>query len=327
MPSASYGYVGVGVETVPGTSVAPTGFLPVKSVNFNIDQEDITFREIAGSRQAQQSFAGSIRPSVSITSALYPSKAYGLLLQALFGAVVSGVEATSPTAKRHVFGDAATLPSLSFERSDSAVAGQGLIHQRLPGCKVESISFSAEFGSDVEIQMEAQGLTFPEKPSSKPGAGTILLPTMSPFIFSDLEIEIDGAPSNLFKSINFDFTNTLEPQETLRKTRNAYAIHEGPLECTLSGTMVYEDNSIYDKFADASDFAVVARFESEVIDVDNNIRYAIEFRWPKVKVNNFDIPMEAEGVMEADVEFGVSYDKVTKKFVEVTLINLDASLA
>lgn len=326
MPSASFGYVGLGVESTPGTSVDPESFLPVKSVNFNIDQEDITFREIAGSRQAQQSFAGSIRPSVSITSALYPSKAYGTLLRALFGSVASDPAGSSATAHEHIFGDAAVLPSLSFERADSATAGSGLLHQRIPGCKVESMSFSAEFGSDVEVQVEAQGLTFPEKPASKPAPGTILLPTMSPFIFSDLEIDIDGTPNNLFKNISFDFTNTLEPQETLRGTRNAYKIHEGPLECTLSGTMVFEDDSIYTKFEDATEFAVKARFESEMADTDTQTRYAIEFNWPKVKVNNFDVPMEAEGVMEADVEFGVSYSKATGKFVEVTLINMDATL-
>ena len=326
MPSASFGYVGLGVEATPGTSVDPVSFLPVKSVNFNIDQEDITFREIAGSRQAQQSFSGSIRPSVSITSALYPAKAYGTLLRSLFGSVSSDAAGSSVVATEHKFGDAAVLPSLSFERSDSATAGQGLLHQRIPGCKIESMSFSAEFGSDVEVQVEAQGLTFPEKPNSKPGSGAILLPSMSPFIFSDLEIDVDGTPNNLFKNINFDFTNTLEPQETLRGTRNAYSIHEGPLECTLSGTMVFEDNSIYDKFAAATEFSVEARFESEILDEDKNTPYSISFKWPKVKVNNFDIPMEAEGVMEADVEFGVSYDKATGKFVEVTLINGDAAL-
>jgi len=323
MGASTYGYLGIGVEATPGTSVAPTKFIPVKSVNFNIDQEDITFREIAGSRQAQQSFGGSIRPSVSLTSALYPSAAFGVLLRGLLGSVTTAPSGASTTAFEHTFGDAAVLPSLSFERSDSATAGAGLLHQRIPGCKIESISFSAEFGSDVEISVEAQGLTFPEEPASKPAPGSILLPAMAPFIFTDVSIDINGAPSDLFKSINFDFTNALEPQEALRRTRNAYKIHEGALECSLSGTMIYEDNSIYNRFRDATSFSVTARFESEMADEDTNTRYAIEFTWPKVKVQNFDVPMEAEGVMEADVEFAVSYDKSTGRFVEIKLINLD----
>src|SRR5688572_10079912 len=119
MGSASFGYVGVGVETTPGTSVPPTSFIPVKSVNFNVDQEQITFREIAGSRQAQQSFGGSIRPSVTLTSAFYPSRAFAVMLRALFGtsSTVAGT-GTTPTTWVHTFADASVLPSLSFERSD-----------------------------------------------------------------------------------------------------------------------------------------------------------------------------------------------------------------
>lgn len=323
MGSASFGYVGVGVETVHGTAVAPTKFIPVKSVNFNIDQETINFREIAGSRQAQQSFGGSIRPSVSLTSALYPTGAYGVLLRSLFGSATTAPAAASTTAFTHTFGDSAVLPSLSFERSDSATEGQGLLHQRIPGCKIESMSFSAEFGSDVEVQVEAQGLSFPIEPDTKPDAGTILLPQISPFIFTDVVIDIDGSPSNLFKSISFDFTNTLEPQEALRGERSAYKIHEGPLECTLSGSLIYEDNSLYAKFQKASEFSVTAKFVSAVADPETNTRYSIEFKWPKVTIQNFDVAMEAEGVMEADVEFGVSYDKLTGRFVEVKLTNLD----
>lgn len=320
MGSAAYGYLGVGVETIAGTSVAPTKFIPVKSVNFNVDQEDITFREIAGSRQAQQQFGGSIRPSVSLTSAFYPSSAFGVLLRGLFGQVTTAAAGASATAFTHTFADAAVLPSLSFERSDTAGAG-GLLHQRIPGCKIESMSFSAEFGSDVEVQVDAQGLSFPEKPAAKPAS--ILLPAMNPFIFTGVTIDIDGVPNDLFRNINFDFNNTLEPQEALRGTRTAFKINEGPLECTMSGTMIYDDNSIYDKFRDATEFAVAVHFVGDVADADTNTNYGVTFTWPKIKVMNFDVNMEAEGVMEADVEFGVSYDRATGRFVQVQMTNLD----
>ena len=323
MGSASFGYLGVGVETTPGTSVAPTKFIPVKSVNFNVDQEEITFREIAGSRQAQQSFGGSIRPSVSLTSALYPSGAFGVLLRGLFGNVTSAAAGASATAFTHTFSDAAVLPSLSFERSDSGIEGDGLLHQRIPGCKIESMSFTAEFGSDVEVSVEAQGLSFPEDPASKPAS--ILLPAMNPFIFTGVSVDIDGTPSDLFRSVSFDFNNTLEPQEALRGTRTAYKIHEGPLECTLSGTVIYDNNDLYEKFRDADEFAISVHFVGDEADGATNTNYGITFTWPKVKVQNFDVAMEAEGVMEADVEFSVSYDKATSRFVTVELTNLDAA--
>lgn len=324
MGSAAFGYLGVGVEATPGTSVAPTKFIPVKSVNFNVDQEEITFREIAGSRQAQQSFGGSIRPSVSLTSAFYPAGGFGVLLRGLFGNVTTAAgTGTTPTSFVHTFSDAAVLPSLSFERSDSATEGSGLLHQRIPGCKIESMSFTAEFGADVEVSVEAQGLSFPEDPAAKPA--TITLPAMNPFIFTGVSVDLDGVPNDLFRSVNFDFNNTLEPQEALRGTRTAYKIHEGPLECTLSGTMIYDDNSIYDRFRDATEFTLAVHFVGDMADAANNVKYGATFTWPKVKVQNFDVNMEAEGVMEADVEFSVSYDRGTGRFVQVKLTNLDAA--
>jgi hypothetical protein len=321
MASASFGYLGVGVESVAGTSVAPTKFIPVKSVNFDVQQEEITFREIAGSRQAQQSFGGSIRPSVTLETAFYPSGAFGTILRGLFGAATGAAAGASVTAFTHTFGDAAVLPSLSFERSDSAGVG-GLIHQRIPGCKIESVSFTAEFGAEVNMSVTAQGLSFPEDPAAKPVS--ILLPAMDPFIFTGVSIDIDGTPSDLFKSVNFDFNNTLEPQEALRGTRTAYKIHEGPLECTLSGTMIFDDTSIYDKFQSQEEFEISVMFEGDVADEDESINYGATFTWPRIKVLNFEVNMEAEGVMEADVEFTVSYDRAAGKFVTVTLTNLDA---
>lgn len=326
MGSAAFGYVGVGVETTPGTGVAPTKFIPVKNVNFNIDQEEITFREIAGSRQATQSFGGSIRPSVSLTSALYPNGAFGTLLRGLFGSVTTAngpVVGTNPVDTYvHTFADAAVLPSLSFERSDTATEGTGLLHQRIPGCKIESMSFTAEFGADVEVSVESQGLSFPSDPAAKP---TVSLPSVNPFIFTGVSVSIDGVSSDLFKSLSFDFNNTLEPQEALRGTRTAFKMHEGPLECTLSGTLIYDDNSIYNKFRDATEFQLSAHFVGDVASTVNNVNYGITFTWPRVKVQNFDVNMEAEGVMEADVEFTVSYSRSLNRYVQVKLTNKDVA--
>ncbi len=324
MASAAFGYLGVGVETTPATSVAPTKFIPVKSVDFDVQQDEIIFREIAGSRQAQQSFGGSIRPSVTFETALYPVGATGVILKGLFGNSSAALEGDSTTAYTHTFADAATLPSLSFERSDSAGVG-GLLHQRIAGCKIESVSFSAEFGAEVNMSVTAQGISLPEDPASKPVS--IPLPAINPFIFTGVSVDIDGVPSDLFRNIEFEFNNTIEPQEALRGVRTAYRLHEGPLECTLSGTMIYEDNTIYNKFMSAEEFEIAVHFEGDVADDDENINYGITFEWPRVKVLNFSVNMEAEGVMEADVEFTVSFDRPSSRFVTVTMTNLDGATA
>lgn len=324
MPTAAYGYLGVGVETTHGVEVAPTKFIPVKSVNFDVQQDEIMWREIVGSRQAQQSFSGTIRPSVTFDTAFYAEGPFGVLFKALFGQSTSAAAGASITAFTHTFADQAPLPSLSFERADSRT-GTGLLHQRIGGCKIESISVSAEFGAEVNLSVTAQGLNFPSDPAAKPA--TFPLPIANPFIFTGVSIDIDGVPNDLFKSISFDFNNTLEPQESLRQVATAYKIHEGPMECTLSGDIIFENASLYEKFRDRGEFTMAVTFTGDIADSATSTRYKTVFTWTKVRVNNFDVTMEAEGVMEASVEFIISYDKTLGRLVRLVMTNLDNATA
>jgi hypothetical protein len=323
MAQASFGYFGMAVETTPGTAVAPTKFLPVRDVDFPIENNFIEIREIAGSRQRYMNYDGPLRPNVSFTSSFYPAGAMGVLLKALFGSVTTAAAGASATAKKHTFGDAVTLPSLSVERSDARAGGQGILLQRLNGVKIESIGFACSYGEAVDVTVSGQGLDFPTTPGSKPGAFTY--PTMDPFIFSGATVKVDGVANSLFKSINFEFTNTLERQESLRGARTAYKIYEGGLTCTLGGTLIFDDLTLYDKLKNSTVLSVGALFEGATIDAPNSIKYNSEFTWPRVKVSTFGIPMTAGEVIEADVEFQVSFDQTTSKIVDATLTNLDVS--
>jgi hypothetical protein len=321
MAQASFGYFGIGVETVPGTAVAPTKFLPVRDVDFPIENNFIEIREIAGSRQRYSNYDGPLRPNVSFSTSFYPVGAMGVILRALFGSVSTAAEGSSATAFRHTFGDAATLPSLSVERSDARGAGQGVLLQRLNGVKIESVGFSCNYGEAVDVSVSGQGLDFPSTPGSKPGS--ITYPSVDPFIFSGATVSIDGTPNSLFKSIDFEFTNVLERQESLRGARTAYKIYEGGLTCTLSGTLIFEDLTLYNNLKNSTSFSVGALFEGAVIDVPNDIRYAAEFVWPNVKVSTFGIPMTAGEVIEADVEFQVSFDSGIDGIVDASIVNLE----
>lgn len=322
MSSASFGYMGLAVETTPGTAVAPTKFLQVKDVDFPVENEFIDLSFIQGSRQARFTGDGALRPSVSFSTSLFPAGAMGVVFKGLMGAVSTASAGASATAKVHTFADAGTLPSLTFERADARSAG-GLLFQRLNGVKIESVSVSAAFGEDVNVEVSGQGLDFPVTPGSKPGSFTY--PAMDPMIFSNAAIEIDGVANSLFKSIDMEFTNTLERQETLRGARTAYKIHEGGVEVSLSGTLAFDDLTLYNNLKNSTTFTVKAIFTGAVIDVTNSINYKTEFFFPKVKVSTFGIPMTAGEVMEADVEFNVAFDTATSKAFDIKMTNLDPS--
>lgn len=331
MAQASFGYFGIAQEVTPGTGLTPTHLLPVKDVDFTTETDFIEIREIRGSRQAYSSFDGPFRPSATFTSSLYPDGGYGYLLKGLFGGVGTTAAGSSATAKLHTFTDAAVLPSFSFERSDSRTAGSSLIHERLEGVKIESIGFSCNYGEDVEMSVTAQGLKFPVDPASHPVVGlfTTGYPTADPMIFTSATIAIDGVNNDYFKSVDFEFTNTLERQEALRGTREAYSLLEGGLECSLSGTMVFQDLTFYNAFKNATALAVTVVFQGAQIasDFPGAAFNKYRFHFPKVKVSNYGIPMTAGEVMEADVEFAVQFDQATQKLVDVQLTNLVTSYA
>lgn len=323
MASANFGYMGLAVETTPGTAVAPTKFLQVKDVDFPIDNEFIDLQFIQGSRQARWTGDGALRPSVSFSTSLYPAGAMGVLLKGLTGAVTTAAAGASATAKVHTFADAGTLPSLTFERSDARTDGTGLLFQRLNGVKIESVGISAAFGEDVNVTVSGQGLDFPTTPGAKPSSFTY--PAMDPMIFSNAAVEIGGVPNSLFKSVDMEFTNTLERQETLRGSRTAYKIHEGGVEVSLSGTLSFDSITMYDNLKNSTQFSVKVTFTGAVIDAPNSVNYKAEFFFPKVKVSTFGIPMTAGEVMEADVDFNVAFDTATSKAFEIKLTNLDVS--
>lgn len=324
MAQASFGYLGVGVESVPGTAVAPTKFIPVKNVDFPVAVDFIEVKEIRGLRSGYNNFDGPIRPDVSFTTSLYPAGFMGVLLKGLFGAVTTAAAGASATAKTHTFADAATIPSLSFERSDHRTLGSGVLFERLNGVKVESLGFKANYGDDVEVSFKGQGLDFPTTPGSKPGSFAAY-PAMDPMIFSNAALSVDAVANNYFKSISFEFTNEIQRQEALRGSRTAYKIYEGGLACTLSGSLIFEDSSMYTKFKNSTAMAIKATFTGAVIDVPNSISYVLDVTWPKVKISKFGAELTAGNVTEVDVEFMPTWDQATGKLVTVTMTNLDVS--
>lgn len=329
MAQASFGYFGIAQESTPGTGLTPTHLLPVKDVDFTTETDFIEIREIRGSRQAYSSFDGPFRPSATFTSSLYPDGGYGYLLKGLFGAVGTAAAGTSTTAKTHTFADAASLPSFSFERSDAQTAGSAIIHERLEGVKIESLGFTCNYGEDVEMSCTAQGLKFPVDPASHPVAGLFNTgyPTADPMIFTSATVAVDGVNNSYFKSVDFEFTNTLERQEALRGTREAFSLLEGGLDCTLSGTMIFQDLTFYNNFKNATTFTITIVFQGAQIasDFPGPVYNKYRFHFPRVKVSNYGIPMTAGEVMEADVEFAVQFDQVTRKLVDVQLTNLVTS--
>lgn len=247
--------------------------------------------------------------------------------------------ASPESAFEMLFSDGATLPTFTLERSDGR-DGSATIVEQMIGCKIESLQFTANFGEKVDMTVNFQGTKKPVANAlSALGSSNIVYPgqeydttqDITPLYFNRAAIKIDGSQSGsaaYMKTLSFEINNTLERQETLRATvgsngvtitpsTDAYAIFEGGVECTLSGTAVFESLDLYTKMMSGdyitldlwlgSDTAADRRRDSPIYTPDD-VNYLLYFRWPKLKVSKASVPFTAGEVIESDVEFKVIYN-------------------
>lgn len=326
MPQASPGYLGVGVESTAGVAVPPTKFIPAESTSFEFPKDSQEIREIRGSRQAYTSLDGAITPAVNFTSLVYPKGFFGVIMRGLFGDVTTTTPGGATTARKHEFKDAAKLPTLSFERSDTRTEGTGNLHQRTGGHIIESASFTAEFGSPIRFDLTTQGSGAVTDPAAKPAAGDIdtSLPSTDLIMnFNQASIEMDGADFDDVKSITFDFTNTLEAQNTLRGSLYPYKIYEGGMACTVSADLAFESVTLYNKFVQNQECTLRLIALGPIIEAA--IPYEFNVYWPKLGIRNFTAEMTAGEVINASVEFDVKFDQVNG-MVQMFIVNNESTL-
>lgn len=321
--NAATGYGGMALEATPNVDTAPDAFYPFQDIDIDFTDELIEWQEIRGSRQAKQAQDGAVRPSVTMSGAVYPIGVMGMLLRGLLGDVESGADGSSSSAKKHVFRDAASLPTFSIERSTGYAEDGEVFAERVSGAKVESLSFSASFGEQVTFDATLQAATMP-KAVTAASRNQVIYPDVAPIYFGGATVEVNGTPNSRFKSISMEFTNTLERQETLNGTRTAYAIHEGAFEATLSGTMVFENEEFYEYLIEGREInANIFMGNGAYTDQSADLQFGLGFEFPRLRVTQHSIPFSAGSTIEADVTFSVLYDPQEKAMVIPSLHNLE----
>jgi hypothetical protein len=311
MAQASKGYWAISKEVTPGTAITtPSAYYPVIEANADYENEFVDVMEIRGSRQAYRALDGRVAPTASVKGLIYPSKALALILKGLVGSVSSAAAGASTTAYRHDFADAASLPYFTFERADARSGEGGLLCERVAGAKVESFSLNASFGEEVTFEAQFQALKKPAT-ATPVAAGSIVYPTMDPMVFLGAAVEIGGVANSEFKSLQLEITNTLERQEALNGTQEAYKIFEGGVECTLSGTMVFDSLTMYNRLIQNTEFDMDLTLTGGIADAVTtpDTMYTLGFGWPKVRVAKYSVPFTAGEVIEADVDFRIIYSQ------------------
>lgn len=331
MAVASTGYTAVSKESTFGTAItSPTHFYPFEEIDSDWANEFIRWQELRASRQAYRSADGMFRPSITAKGPLYAEGGLGVIFQGLTGGRASALLSGATVGFGHTFSDGA-LTSMTIERSDGVNGGSGILCERFAGCKVESVGLSAAMGEKVDLNVAWQAA---KKPVTASAATPSNWPASAPIVFKGVSFEIDGSASGdalLFKTINMEFKNTLNREETLRATDETYKIFEGGIECTLSASMTFESLTMYNRVAtNRSPFELVAFLTSTTLadaDTTPDTYYGLEITWPSVRVAKVGTPFRAGEVISADVTFDVQFDYTANKAFEIVMKNIDNATA
>src|SRR5688500_893500 len=316
MSLGAIGYVGYGVESVEGTTVAPTKFLPVTSFSFEDTNDYIIPEQIRGDRDRYVAMAAPYQTSGSMELELIPNDISSLLKSATAGSVVTSAYAGG--GYQHVFTPGNVSPTFTFESSAA-----GILVMRYGGIRVNTLEINATFGEIVTSSWGLEGTS-----RVKQGAeSTESYADVMPFHFSGAGVKVDGTELATVKEMTFSIGNNLDRIGTLRRTRNWRRTALGARDVGLSATLDFTDTSEYDRFLAETFFDVDLLFEGEagVAGMGTN-RPSLRIQLPKVRWNTAGIPLSAGDFLEMSSE-AMILRPAGQPIMTMTLVNNEPTVA
>jgi len=268
------GYVGYGVETVEGTAVAPTFYLPVTSTSFEDTNDYKVPDQVRHSRDRSVAMASPFTVSGKVDMELIPTD-IGPLLKSILGATVVS-SAYAGGGYQHILTPGNAEPTLTFETSAADI-----LIMRYGGCRVNTLEIKGNFGEIVTASFGIEGL-------NRAKQGGVSTPTYSPvlpFHFSGAGIKVGGSTVATIKDFTFTTGANLTRVGTLQKTRAWKRMAPGLRDVGLSMTVDFVDTTEYDRFnADGVTFAVEINLEGTVIPGGTG-KYGLDILIPQVQYN------------------------------------------
>lgn len=316
MSLGAIGYVGYGVESVEGTAVAPTKFLPVTSFSFEDTNDYIVPDQIRGGRDRYVAMAAPYQTSGSMDLELIPNDIGSLLKSAAAGTVSSS--AYGAGGYQHTITPGNVSPTFTFESSAA-----GILVMRYGGIRVNTLDINASFGEIVTSSWGLEGTTREKMGSESP----VDLADVMPFHFSGAQVSIEGTPMAIVKDFSFSIGNNLDRIGTLRRTRSWRRTVLGMRDSGLSMTLDFTDSVEYDRFLAETFFDVDILLEGQSGMTGMGAAVpALRIQIPKVRWNTAGIPLSAGDFLEQSAE-ALILRATGEPVWTMTLINNEPSVA
>lgn len=316
----SDGYIGYGVESQEGTTVAPTKFLILTSIDFPDTNEYIIPDEISGSRFRGTRMSSAYNTSGTAEGNFYPNNV-AELLKSVFAAG-SGNTTSSPYsggAYQHVFIPGKVSPTLSFEVG----VDDPLLVRRFGGIRVNTLEVNAAFNEIVNCSYGLEGTT--REIIQSVTSPHVSANRVDPFHFTGAGVYRNGSPVGTVKSLTLSFGNNIERIGTLQKTRNWRRTALGLYDVSASGTIDFDGIDEYQLFLDEEEFELRVNFEGP--EISPGVRYTFDIVFPRTSYNTIGTPFSAGQIVEQSFEAAIlePQDGVTPIFT-ATLVNVEETV-
>ncbi len=319
MTLGALGYVGYGVESTEGTTVAPTIFLPVSSFSFEDTNDYLIPAQVRGTRDRYALLAAPYMTSGSMDMELQGA-GIGPLLRSAFAASGALVTTSAYTGGgyQHVIVPGNTSPTFTFESSAADI-----LVMRYGGIRVGSLDINAAFGEIATASWSLEGTT--REKQAGPTAETY--PSALPFSFAGATVQVAGADIGNVKSFSATVGNNIERIGTLRRTRSWKRTSLGMRDLGLSLTMDFTDTADYDLFLAETDFTVRLLLEGSSGETGMGTnKSSLTLTYPRVRWGSVGVPIETENFLEQSVTAIVMRPFTSGNAVDVTLISPDATI-
>lgn len=271
MPGGAEAQIGWASESVVGTAVTVTKFLPFRSENIKQNIEYMDTQTLSSRLTLRKTKAGRKSVEGGFTTEL-PNVTLATLLKHMMGTAAAPT-GTGPYT--HSFTPGATT-ALGLTVQVGRPATDGTVHPfTYAGCKVSEWTIAATVGEIATLEVSLIGMT---ETTGTALATAAYSSSWSPFVFTEAALTVAGGASSNVREITISGNNQIEARHRLGSATSKNPLGIGVRE--YAGTVVTDFDALtdYNRFVNGTEAALVATFTSgtDVLTITQNVQFVGE---------------------------------------------------
>lgn len=267
-PSGLGGQLGYASETVVGTEVTVTKFLPVNSVGVAQEIERLDSQGIRAGRLVTSAWKSGSRTIAGTVELELWNVDIATIFRHMFGAVAT--TGTGPFV--HTFTPAdLTGDALTIQAGKPDVTGT-VQPFTWAGCKFGGWTLSANVGEICMLSLDVVGMT---ETTATALATASYDAGLSPFVFTEASLDIAGAGVNTVQSFDLVCDTGLTERFRLGTDTSLEYLQNAFREFTGSITTDFESLAAYNRFVNGDEASLVLTFDNgtDTLVITQNVRF------------------------------------------------------